>query len=64
MENMVVCPHCNKEFSLELECLRCGHKWRPRQDKLPLVCPNLKCKSPYWNIPRKPKPKKKNKGKN
>lgn len=37
-----------------LECLRCGHTWRPRTDKLPAVCPNPKCKSPYWNKPRKP----------
>jgi len=36
-----------------LECLRCGHTWRPRTDKLPAVCPNPKCKSPYWNKPRK-----------
>jgi len=33
-------------------CDRCGHEWVPR-DKLkePLVCP--KCKSAYWNTPRK-----------
>jgi len=36
-----------------LKCLRCGHKWHPRTDKLPAVCPNLKCKSPYWNKPRR-----------
>lgn len=28
------------------EC-RCGHKWTPRKDSVPVVCP--KCKSPYWN---------------
>lgn len=32
-------------------CDRCGHKWVPREDEIPRVCP--KCKSPYWNIPRK-----------
>jgi len=36
-------------------CERCVHKWvsreSSREGKLPLVCP--KCKSPYWNIPRK-----------
>jgi len=38
-----------------LNCLRCGHNWRPKSDKLPKVCPNPKCKSPYWNKPRKEK---------
>ena len=28
-------------------CERCKHKWVPRENKIPLVCPN--CKSPYWN---------------
>ena len=41
-------------------CDRCGHEWLPKEllekldelDKhLPKVCP--KCKSPYWNTPRK-----------
>jgi DNA-directed RNA polymerase subunit RPC12/RpoP len=46
-------------------CLRCGHEWVPRgvdlvvgdgrkppdPDEEPRVCP--KCKSPYWNKPRK-----------
>jgi len=36
-----------------LECKRCGHTWHPRTDKLPDVCPNPKCKSRYWNKPRK-----------
>jgi len=58
MNNMVKCPHCNKEFKLELKCKRCGHKWRPRNDKKPTVCPNLKCKSPYWDKPRQKKKRK------
>lgn len=35
------------------ECERCGHRWFPRSkiDELPTICP--KCKSPYWNKPRK-----------
>jgi len=34
------------------KCERCGHIWLPRKaDKEPRVCP--KCKSPYWNTPRK-----------
>jgi predicted Zn-ribbon and HTH transcriptional regulator len=33
-------------------CERCGHEWVPRkEDEEPRVCP--KCKSPYWNRPRK-----------
>jgi Zn finger protein HypA/HybF involved in hydrogenase expression len=32
-------------------CERCHHKWVPREDEIPKVCP--KCKSPYWNIQRK-----------
>ncbi len=35
-------------------CERCGHKWAPRNKReQPAVCP--KCKSPYWNKPRKRK---------
>jgi len=33
-------------------CLRCGHEWASKQ-KQPKVCP--KCRSPYWDRPRKPK---------
>ena len=34
------------------KCERCGHEWLPRdKEQEPTVCP--KCKSPYWNIPRK-----------
>jgi DNA-directed RNA polymerase subunit RPC12/RpoP len=41
-------------------CERCSHLWVPRLNennlkKKPLVCP--KCKSPYWNIPKKIKKK-------
>jgi len=38
-------------------CERCGHYWLPHHKELgdkqpePRVCP--KCKSPYWNVPRK-----------
>ena len=34
-------------------CDRCGHEWVPRDspESEPRVCP--KCKSPYWNKPRK-----------
>jgi predicted Zn-ribbon and HTH transcriptional regulator len=33
------------------QCERCGHIWAPREEEQPKVCP--KCKSPYWNTPRK-----------
>tara|TARA_Y100000310_G_scaffold60266_1_gene55621 strand:+ start:4672 stop:4812 length:141 start_codon:yes stop_codon:yes gene_type:complete len=42
-----------KEIKLKcFGCERCKHEWLPRkkEDK-PFVCP--KCKSPYWNIPKK-----------
>ena len=37
-------------------CERCGHTWVPRvydndSNKEPVICP--KCKSPYWDKPRK-----------
>ena len=33
-------------------CERCEHEWVPRDAAAePRVCP--KCKSPYWNRPRK-----------
>ncbi|MDN4185458.1 MAG: hypothetical protein QY871_00030 [Dehalococcoides mccartyi] len=34
------------------KCERCGHEWIPRPDSIETkVCP--KCKSPYWDIPKK-----------
>ena len=39
-------------------CERCAHQWVPRNKDLPIVC--SRCKSPYWNIPRKIKNKKMN----
>jgi hypothetical protein len=35
------------------ECSRCGHRWIPRTktDTEPTICP--KCKSPYWDKPRR-----------
>ena len=33
------------------KCIRCKHKWIPRKETVPIICP--KCKSPYWNKPRK-----------
>lgn len=37
----------------KLFCFRCGHKWHPRSEEYPKVCP--KCKSPYWDRPRRKK---------
>lgn len=37
-----------KEIKLyEYTCERCTHKWIPRRQEKPRVCP--KCKSPYWD---------------
>jgi predicted Zn-ribbon and HTH transcriptional regulator len=33
------------------QCQRCSHSWIPRAEEIPTVCP--KCKSPWWNKPRK-----------
>ncbi len=36
-------------------CERCGGEWIPKDsEKEPVACP--KCKSPYWNRPRKTAP--------
>lgn len=41
---------------LQYECERCGHTWIPRElDVEPKVCP--KCKSPYWDTPKRTKNK-------
>ena len=43
---------CKIKITVEgYKCKRCEHEWIPRNKDLPLVCP--KCKSPYWNKPRK-----------
>ena len=42
------------EFKMEVtayKCDRCRHQWIPREKEKPTICP--KCKSPYWNKPRK-----------
>ena len=33
------------------KCERCGHKWFPRKNSKPRVCP--KCKNAYWDVPKK-----------
>ena len=42
----------NKFQMKNLKCMRCKHEWYPRAPKDPKVCPNPKCKSPYWNKSR------------
>jgi len=32
------------------ECMRCHHRWVPRQMRPPRQCPE--CHSPYWQMPR------------
>lgn len=34
-------------------CERCNHEWIPRKGEYPILCP--KCKSAYWDKPRKNK---------
>lgn len=36
------------------KCERCGYEWVPRKPDYPRVC--VRCKSPYWDRPRR-KPK-------
>jgi predicted Zn-ribbon and HTH transcriptional regulator len=38
------------------KCERCGHTWIPRSTTMgdPTICP--RCKSPYWNKPRRNAP--------
>jgi len=41
-----------QKLILGFQCDRCGHEWLPREfGQAPVTCP--KCKSPYWNRPRK-----------
>ena len=34
-------------------CERCGHEWKPVRETKPRVCPSRKCKSLYWDRPRR-----------
>ena len=40
---------------MTLVCKRCNHKWAKRTHGKPVQCPA--CKSPRWNVNRKPKEK-------
>ncbi len=41
------------EMPAKQQCLRCGHEWVPRLAEI-VACP--KCRSPYWNRPRRQAP--------
>jgi len=41
------------QLSPQLECLRCHHKWIPRQKEV-RICPH--CKSAYWDRPKRTDP--------
>jgi hypothetical protein len=43
---MSFAPKAPSIHAPKLECVRCGHKWRPRGDEAPRVCPN--CNQPWW----------------
>lgn len=35
-----------------LHCERCGYEWEPRDNKLPVTCPHIGCRSRLWQTPR------------
>lgn len=35
-----------------LKCCRCDHVWHPRKQGRPVLCPNMKCHSAYWDRPK------------
>ena len=36
------------------KCCRCGYDWVSQEmPNKPITCPNPKCRSPYWDIPKK-----------
>ena len=41
-------------FERKETCVRCGHIFTPK-GLTPKTCPNPKCRSPYWNKPRRVK---------
>lgn len=48
---MTVKPTVERKITM-LKCQRCGHEWVPRK-KVSEVRLCAKCKSPYWDIPKK-----------
>ena len=39
-------------------CERCSHVWLPKRPDsvMPKTCANAKCRSPYWDTPRRVNP--------
>ena len=38
------------------KCCRCNYEWVSQQmPSKPVTCANPKCRSPYWDIPKKEK---------
>jgi len=37
------------------KCERCGHNWVARKKEIPRSCPNPKCRSIYWDKPKRVK---------
>jgi ribosomal protein L37E len=37
----------------KLTCLRCGWTWYPRSEEKSRSCPNPKCRSVYWDKPKR-----------
>jgi len=49
-------------ITLNVICQRCGYSWKARADReLPNNCANPRCKSNFWDTPRKYKQKPKDK---
>jgi hypothetical protein len=38
-------------------CSRCGWRWVPYGRAVPARCANQTCRSPYWQTPRRDRPK-------
>ena len=55
--NNFICYH-NILYSMSIEkviCLRCGWEWFPHTEEKPRSCANQKCRSIYWDKPRRVK---------
>lgn len=37
----------------KVTCLRCGYEWYPHTEEKPRSCANQKCRSIYWDKPRR-----------
>ena len=53
MDNYSADVHTAAMDVFRLTCKRCGYTWIPRQEAPPKQCPNSKCRSMYWDRPRR-----------